>query len=868
MGILQSGFSISEEPLFMVGKTISHYKILEKLGEGGMGVIYKAEDTRLKRFVALKFLPPDLTRDDDSKQRFILEAQAASSLDHNNICNIHEIDETDDGQTYIVMACYEGETLKEMIKKDRLQIDQAAGIAYQIALGLEKAHHKGIVHRDIKPGNIIVTDDDVVKIVDFGLAKLAGQTRMTKVGMTLGTTVYLSPEQASGKPVDHRTDIWSLGVVLYEMATQELPFRGEYDQVCIYSILNEEPIPLSRINGEISEEFENIVMMCLQKDPEDRYQSFEELQTALRPLMKDVTTGAVTLAELTPRKQRTYPFLLRMGIVVIIVLMLSLIVSPWRQTVKQWLGMKPKCVAILPFAVIRSDSADQAFCDGLVEMFTQHLMDIEPFQKKLWVLPQDEVRAAEMRTPTQAGHEFMVDWAVTGSMERNSDVLRLVLNVFDTRTLKKVAPSIELKDPIANLSTWQNDALIGLCQLLDLDFSIIERKAPANWGTALPSAYESYIKGCGYLQRHDQEKNLQTAVDLFKYAVDQDPYYALALTGLGRAYWYKYQLSKYQQHFDQAESYLKQAFHIDTQLADISYTLGYIYFNTGRYDDAILHFHQTIRLVPKHFDATIYLAWAYELKGEISDAEDTYENAIDLKPYYWRGYQNLGVFYFQQGRLDKTAKMFLKVTNLRPDYIDGLNNLGAIYYRLGHYDEAADAFLKSITIQPNYDAYSNLGTIYFYQRRYIEATNNYEEAIRLGAKDYIIFGNLADSYRYDSENTEKVKKTYRLAIRSVEEALSINPRNAQDRACLAMYYAKSGIGDSALVEITNAYELAPNDFDVLRKTIIVYELSNERDKAIDMLGQYMGLNGPMDEIERDPDLAGLRQDSRYQKLIK
>jgi len=229
----------------MVGKTISHYKILEKLGGGGMGVVYKAEDTKLKRTVALKFLPQDLSRDDESKERFIHEAQAASALEHNNICNIHEIDEMDDGQMFIAMACYDGETLKKKIGGGPLKLEDAIDISLQISEGLSKAHEKEIVHRDLKPANVMLTKDGVVKILDFGLAKLRGQTKLTKVGTTLGTAPYMSPEQARGEEVDNRTDVFSLGVLLYEMLTGQLPFKGDYHEAIIYSILNEDQEPIT-----------------------------------------------------------------------------------------------------------------------------------------------------------------------------------------------------------------------------------------------------------------------------------------------------------------------------------------------------------------------------------------------------------------------------------------------------------------------------------------------------------------------------------------------------------------------------------------------------------------------------------------------
>jgi Tol biopolymer transport system component/tRNA A-37 threonylcarbamoyl transferase component Bud32 len=281
----------------MIGKTISHYKITEELGRGGMGVVYRAEDIKLKRTVALKFLPPELTRDPEAKKRFIREAQAASALDHPNICTIYEINETDDGQLFIAMAGYEGETLKEKMvaaqhaapvpERSAIPLEQSISIIIQIAEGLAKAHEKGIVHRDIKPANIFITNDGLVKILDFGLAKLAGQAQLTKDSSTLGTVAYMSPEQCGGDKVDRRTDIWSLGVVLYEMLTGKLPFKGDYEQAIIYSILNEEPERVSELRSDLSMELERIVHKTIVKDIDNRYQNAEELLSDLEALKKE-----------------------------------------------------------------------------------------------------------------------------------------------------------------------------------------------------------------------------------------------------------------------------------------------------------------------------------------------------------------------------------------------------------------------------------------------------------------------------------------------------------------------------------------------------------------------------------------------------
>src|SRR5574341_351425 len=292
----------------MIGKTISHYKIIEKLGEGGMGVVYKAEDMKLKRIVALKFLPSSIMASEAEKTRFVHEAQAAAALDHPNICTIHEIDEAD-GQLSIAMAYVEGQSLKEKIAAGPLKLDEAFNIAMQVANGLQAAHEKKITHRDIKPANIMITTKGQVKIMDFGLAKLAGRSALTKAGMTLGTVAYMSPEQGRGEEVDHRTDIWSFGVVLYEMITGQRPFKGEYDQAVMYSIMNEAPEPITGLRTGVPMTLERIVNKALAKKPHERYQHCDEILVDLRSLQNGFVASASKppLAEVKSlRKKRAY----------------------------------------------------------------------------------------------------------------------------------------------------------------------------------------------------------------------------------------------------------------------------------------------------------------------------------------------------------------------------------------------------------------------------------------------------------------------------------------------------------------------------------------------------------------------------------
>jgi serine/threonine protein kinase/dienelactone hydrolase len=321
----------------LIGKTISHYRIIEKVGEGGMGVVYKAEDTKLKRIVALKFLPIEFTKDENAKKRFIQEAQAASALDHSNICTIYEINQNQEGQNFIAMAYYEGETLKDKIKDKRQKIKDVLDIAIQIAQGLTRAHEEGIIHRDIKPANIMITKDGDVKILDFGIAKLAGKTLHTKTGTTLGTVDYMSPEQAQSLAVDHRTDIWSLGVILYEMLSGEKPFKGEFDQAVMYSIVNIEPEYIRKLNPAVSPELQHIVDRALQKNSESRYPSTVVMLKDLKGYqesLRAVEMGKFDLRTSFYRLRKPHILIPAVGLILLIILVTAWFFS--RQANIRW----------------------------------------------------------------------------------------------------------------------------------------------------------------------------------------------------------------------------------------------------------------------------------------------------------------------------------------------------------------------------------------------------------------------------------------------------------------------------------------------------------------------------------------------------
>lgn len=853
------------------------YEIIEELGRGGMGIVYKAEDTKLKRTVALKFIAPHSLASDEMKMRFVREAQSAASLNHPNITIIYEIDEIE-GETFITMEYIEGQTLKKKIKSSPLKVGEALDIVFQIAEGLQEAHEKGIIHRDIKCSNIMLRDKGQVKIMDFGLAKIPGITKITKPDTVIGTVAFMSPEQARGEPLDCRTDIWSLGVTLFEMLIGRHPFEGEDDQTVLYAIHNKRPESITSLRSGMPLELERIVSKCLEKDPTERYQTIADLKADLKHLNRHMSTGEAFIPHTTASVSLSLPKLRRKtilplgGVILMLIVLLSVPIS--RRAVKKWLGFKTRPteigLAVLPFNIGGGGQEEQVFGDGLVETLTSKLTQLEQIQRSLWIVPAEKVRESKITNPSEAGRSLGINLVVTGSMTHIGDgIIRLMLNLLDAETLHPLKSPQVFTDPITNLFTWQDDVFIKLVQMLDIELTPQNRFTLTGEGTALPDAFEFYIKGLGFMQHLEKEGNLDTAIRLLKGTTEKDPHYALAYAELGKAYWYKYKLTQDLKFVEEAVTNCERAIELSESLVSPHITLGIIYRSTGKYEDGLKEFQKALKLEPKNYDVHLELAMAYEEDKRLPEAEEKYREAIKLKPDYWDGFNNLGVFCLNQDNFTDAEKMFRKVIELAPGNIRGYNNLGVSQYWSSQEELAAATFEKSIDIERNADACSNLGTIYFYQGRYADAMSMFEAAIELGlTDDCIIWENLADTYRYMPEFSDKAPGAYQKAFELAKKELEISPDDAHLRSILAYYHTVSGDQKKALDEISKALELAPKDVEVLLQSITVYELSNERDQALQALKKYVESGSAMNKVRVNPDLKGLRMDPRYKQFIK
>jgi tRNA A-37 threonylcarbamoyl transferase component Bud32 len=414
---IQTPAHVLAKDAFIAGK----YRIVEEIGRGGMGVVYKAEDIKLKRPVALKFLPHQWVSDSDARERFVQEARAASALDHPNICNIYEIGEAEDGRMYIAMAFYEGESLREKIKGGPLTAEEAMGIAIQAATGMAKAHQKGIVHRDIKPANLLITTDGVAKVVDFGLAKLAGQVKLTREGTTVGTVAYMSPEQAKGEAVDQRTDIWSLGVVLYEMLSGVLPFKGDYEQTLIHSILQREPERLAKLRKDLPPGLENVVFKALSKKPSDRYQSMDELLEDLRAVGDGMKPPRAKAGLFRGRILGIKKLYFYTGLAVLAALVVWG-VYPGRSEVID-------SIAVLPLVNDSGDPGQDYFANGLTDNLISELGKVAALN----VAPRNDVMRYKNsgKTLKEIAGELNVKAIVEASVLLSNGTVRLIARLYD-----------------------------------------------------------------------------------------------------------------------------------------------------------------------------------------------------------------------------------------------------------------------------------------------------------------------------------------------------------------------------------------------------------------------------------------------------
>jgi serine/threonine protein kinase/Flp pilus assembly protein TadD len=862
----------------MVGRTIAHFEILEKLGEGGMGVVYCARDLKLDRLVALKILPPEQMANPRRRARFAGEAKAASALNHPNIITIYEI-ETVGGVDYIAMEYVHGATLRESIQTPGMELSTFLDYASQIASALSVAHAAGIVHRDIKPANIMITKSGVLKLLDFGLAQIeqpevdpdaptATMAFLTRPGTVVGTVMYMSPEQVQGGGVGPRSDIFSFGVVLYQMLTGTLPFQAGSQIGLLYEIVNTPAPPLNQVRPDLPPVIGRILEKALEKAPEQRYQCADDLLNDLKEITRQLETGVSardisvrSIPRHKPVRRRWWGILALAASLLLLIAVVAWLLAP------RWFNRVPdeKKIAVLPFRNIGGDRDNEAFCDGMMEALTSELTELSQFHGSLWVVPASEVRREGLASPGEARRALGANLVITGSVQRDRDHVHLTANLVDANTMRQLR-SREIQRPVGDEAYLQGSVVQEIAGMLQLELGARERQALAAGETGTSGAYDFYLQARGHLQRRGHD-DIDQAIQMFQHAIALDSKYALAYAGLGEAYWRKYRDTRDTQWVEPARKNCQLALQLNSQLAPVYLTLGIIEEGAGHHQQALDALEKARQLEPSNPSVFIELGSVEEATSKLGEAESSYKTAAQLRPGDWTSLNALGSFYYRRGRYQDAIPLFQKITELAPDNSQGYTNLGGTYAMAGQYESAAVSFRQSLTLRPTASAYSNLGTIYFFLGRCAEAVPMMEHASQLAPKSEQVWGNLGDAYACAPGRKADANLAYWRAVQLGHARLAVNAGDGETLSIVALYEAKLGDKVKALENIERASRLAPGSRKVQWEAALIYELAGQRDHALDALQAAIHGGQPLDEVRGEPALANLRTDPRYQRLM-
>ena len=771
----------------MLGRVVSHYRVVEKLGGGGMGVVYKAEDVKLGRFVALKFLPEQLSQDRQAIERFQREARAASSLNHPHICTIYDVDEYEN-QNFIVMELLEGNTLKYQISGKPLGLEHVPEYAYQLADALEAAHSKAIIHRDIKPANIFITHRGQVKLLDFGLAKLlperkasswqhgptaAGSTSatndpLTSAGMTMGTLIYMSPEQVRGEDLDGRSDLFSLGVVLYEMTTGQQPFSGNTSGVIFDAILNRAPVPPIRLNPLAPPQLENIIAKALEKDRKLRYQTASDLRADLQRLKRDTDTNrAMPVAPgRSPRDilVRQWPYIA--GVVIFLALLLSfgLNVGNLRDRIFDRGGAgRIQSIAVLPFANLSKDAKAEYLSDGITESLINSLSQLP----NLTVTSRNTVfrYKGKASDPQQIGHDLGVRVILTGRVIQDGDDLKISVDLEDVQDSRQIWGE-RYNRKLSSLVSVQEEIATDIYERLRPKITGEEKKLLGKRPTDNPEANRLYLQGLFYWNKWT-EPDFMKAADYFSQAVEKDPRYALSYAGLADTY-----------------SLLGDAGYV--RPSEASPKAKAAAMQALEIDDGLAEGHTSMALVKEHYD------WDWP------GAEREFKRAIELNPNSATAHQWYGDFLAKMGRSEEGMRETKRAQELDPLSLIINTSMGWQLYAAHRYDQAEQQLLKVLDTDPSFTrARRTLEEVYAQMRKFKEAVGQREKALQLSSSPELALSVEED---YSKAGYPGVLKSW------LEGLLELSKYGYVSSYSVAQTYARLGEKDRAFTWLEKAYD--------------------------------------------------------------
>jgi eukaryotic-like serine/threonine-protein kinase len=837
------------------------YQMLSLLGVGGMGRVYKAYDKDLDRVVAVKLLRPELAGDEGSVARFKQELLLASKISHKNILRIHDLGEVN-GVKFISMAFIEGEDLCDLIQREgRLPLDRAVGIAKQLCRALEAAHTEKVVHRDLKPRNVLVGAGGQVYVSDFGLAKSIEPeaTRMTQAGTILGTPRYMSPEQVQGKPTDHRSDLYSFGIILFEMLTGEAPFSGCGTMEMMYQRLHEKPRDIRSLNAAVPVSIAAIVSRCLERDPDRRYSSASEI-------LADLENGGAKAA----------PWRLRMpvsgrlaviGLAVLLAIVTGILAMtgklPFRITGAAPTAPKGLYLAVLPFRPLANADTLKYQADGIAEGLSAKLFHLQNLHLSS---PSAVERAKNQDSLQKIGRALGVTLLVHGTLQSSAD--KITANVYLEDISKgKVLWSDQISEVAEDVLALQDDVYVRLVKALNVSQSSEEVARASAHPTDNIEAYDLYLRGRALVRQKRDSNTVGFAMKYFETAVHLDGHFALAYAGLADSCMYMYDLTKDDMWSEKALKAATEATRWKNELPEAHVALGSAYKVSGRTNDAIPEFQRALQLSPNSDEACRRLASTYMAVGNKTEAIVNFKKAIDANPNYWENHNQLGAAYLKLGDYGKALASFQKVAELAPDLPAGFLNSGVIHFHQGEYQKAIPLFQKAVALRPTSSAYSNLAAAYYNTGQYREAAQAGEKAVELDPNNDLPVGNLADAYRL-SGDTGKAKAGYEKAIALANKTLTTNPRETAVMARLALYYAKNQNPQRALEDIQRARKIDAADVELIFTASVIASLNNDQPAALRDLRTALEKGYSAKQIESEPDLKALRTTPGYRELMR
>jgi serine/threonine protein kinase/tetratricopeptide (TPR) repeat protein len=703
----------------MIGRTVSHFRILERIAGGGMGVVYKAEDTRLRRQVALKFLPEDVSNNPQALERFRREAQAASALNHPNICTIYEVDESE-GQIFIAMELLEGQTLKQRVVGKALQTDEILDLGIQIADGLDAAHAAGIIHRDIKPGNIFITKRGHAKILDFGLAKLPASRQqtagsaapteefLTSPGSALGTVAYMSPEQARGEDLDARTDLFSFGVTLYEMATGQQAFAGGTSHVIVDAILHKAPVSPIRLNPELPKELERTINKALEKDRGLRYQSASDMRADLQRMKRDSDSGksVITSAE-TAGAKPARRWLLYAALAVVLTAMAG--ISAWL-----YFGREEAIdsIAVMPFVNVGGDPDTEYLSDGISESLINRLAQLP----NLRVVPRSTAFSYKGKEPDaqRIGKELNVRSILMGRVIQRGDSLNIQTELVDVLRESQLWGD-QYNRKLADIQMVQEKIVTEIVENLRLRLTGETQRMLTKRPTENSEAYQLYLKGRLAWNRRTLE-GLERGIQFFQEATDEDPGFALAYVGLADCYisLAGNQFIAPKEAYPKANAFAQRALKSDDSLAEVHASLAFI---TAAYDgnhqEAEKGYKRAIALNPNYATAHFWYGQELDVLGRFDEGLLEYNRAVELEPLSLVINTSLGFHYLLTRQYEQSAKQLTKTLEIDPNFAQAHHHLGLCYMHRPTLGNSVSELERAVALEPNSPQYiSNLGRAY------------------------------------------------------------------------------------------------------------------------------------------------------------